>query len=106
MLLCCIVPHPYPYRAESEEEGLVLEGEIGMRLKAMEYWRCAEVGLAAPSATLEDSELKMVIAEPLKGFGNFFINFVWVSGSAIFDALMRIAYCEASDFTRDQVLHL
>ncbi|XP_050716575.1 4-hydroxyphenylpyruvate dioxygenase-like protein isoform X2 [Eriocheir sinensis] len=61
-------------REESEEEGLVLGEEIGMRLKAMEYWRCAEVGLAVPSATLEDSELKMVIAEPLSGFENSQIN--------------------------------
>lgn len=74
MLLCCSVTHSYAYREESEEEGLVLGGEIGMRLKAMEYWRCAEVGLAVPSATLENSELKMVIAEPLKGFGNFSLS--------------------------------
>lgn len=61
----------YTHREESEAEGLVLAGEIGMRLKAMEYWQCAEVGLTVPSATLGDSLLKLVIAEPLQGFGEF-----------------------------------
>ncbi|KAK7069320.1 hypothetical protein SK128_010254 [Halocaridina rubra] len=52
---------------ESENEGFVLRENIGLRLKAMEYWRCAETFLAAPDANNEDKSLKLVIAEPLPG---------------------------------------
>ena len=58
-------------RADTSKEGFVLTENIGMRIKAMEYWRCAEVGLTAPSATEEDSSLKIVLAEPLIGYGKF-----------------------------------
>ncbi|XP_042868924.1 4-hydroxyphenylpyruvate dioxygenase-like protein isoform X2 [Penaeus japonicus] len=51
---------------ETEADGFVLGGNIGLRLKAMEYWRCAETGLlSAPGASMQDSSLKLVIAEPL-----------------------------------------
>lgn len=44
----------------------MLGGNIGLRLKAMEYWRCAETGLlSASGASMEDASLKLVIAEPL-----------------------------------------
>ena len=46
----------------------MLDENIGMRLKAMEYWRCAEVGLTVPPAAQGDSLLKVVIGEPLVGF--------------------------------------
>ncbi|XP_042203083.1 uncharacterized protein LOC121853178 isoform X2 [Homarus americanus] len=51
--------------SEETEDGFVLGGNIGLRLKALEYWRCAEKGLAAPNASINDSSLKVVIAEPL-----------------------------------------
>ncbi|XP_069970953.1 4-hydroxyphenylpyruvate dioxygenase-like protein [Penaeus vannamei] len=51
---------------ETEADGFVLGGNIGLRLKAMEYWRCAETGLlSASGASMEDASLKLVIAEPL-----------------------------------------
>ncbi|KAG7158555.1 putative 4-hydroxyphenylpyruvate dioxygenase-like 3, partial [Homarus americanus] len=50
---------------ETEEAGFVLGGNIGLRIKALEYWRCAEKGLAAPNASINDSSLKVVIGEPL-----------------------------------------
>lgn len=50
---------------ENEEDGFVLGGDIGLRLKALEYWKCAETGLAVPTATTDDFSLKLVIAEAL-----------------------------------------
>ncbi|XP_063887024.1 4-hydroxyphenylpyruvate dioxygenase-like protein [Scylla paramamosain] len=61
-------------REDTNEEGFVLGENIGMRIKAMEYWRCAEVGLTLPSATEENSSLKMVLAEPLVGYEKSQIN--------------------------------
>ena len=46
---------------------MVLDGEVGMALKAMEYWRCAETGLQAPPASTYDPTLKFVVAESLHG---------------------------------------
>ena len=44
-----------------------MDGEVGMALKAMEYWRCAETGVqAAPDASHEPT-LKFVVAESLHG---------------------------------------
>lgn len=50
---------------ESETEGFVLGDNIGLRLKVMEYWKCAETGLGPPDADSCDTSLKLVIAEPL-----------------------------------------
>ncbi|XP_045138764.1 4-hydroxyphenylpyruvate dioxygenase-like protein isoform X2 [Portunus trituberculatus] len=61
-------------RADTSKEGFVLAENIGMRIKAMEYWRCAEVGLTVPSASEEDSSLKIVLAEPLVGYDKSQIN--------------------------------
>ena len=44
-----------------------MDGEVGMALKAMEYWRCAETGLHAPPVSDSDPTLKFVIAESLHG---------------------------------------
>ncbi|CAL4116310.1 unnamed protein product, partial [Meganyctiphanes norvegica] len=52
-------------KQESATDGFVLAGDIGLRLKAMEYWRCAETGLASPNASHGDSSFKLVIAEAL-----------------------------------------
>lgn len=51
----------------------MLGEDIGMRLKAMEYWKCAEVGLTVPSTTHGEFLLKLVIGEPLLGFGKYFV---------------------------------
>ncbi|XP_013783055.1 4-hydroxyphenylpyruvate dioxygenase-like protein [Limulus polyphemus] len=64
-------------REENMKEGLILDGQVGMRLKAMEYWRCAEVGLSsAPSTQPENpgansgQSLIFVLAESLFGQEN------------------------------------
>ncbi|XP_064097783.1 4-hydroxyphenylpyruvate dioxygenase-like isoform X1 [Macrobrachium nipponense] len=62
-------------RKESEEEGFVLSDNIGLRLKVMEYWKCAETGLASPQEGNEDdSSLKLVIAEPLPEVSNSHVD--------------------------------
>ncbi|GFO47825.1 4-hydroxyphenylpyruvate dioxygenase [Plakobranchus ocellatus] len=53
---------------EDKNQGLVLSNKnVGLRLRAMEYWKCAEVGLVAPGEGTE-SRLSMVIAEGLPPF--------------------------------------
>ncbi|KAK8722769.1 hypothetical protein OTU49_012026 [Cherax quadricarinatus] len=59
---------------ESTEEGFVLGDNIGLRLKAMEYWRCAETGLTTPEAATGDSSLKLVIGEPLPNISESHVN--------------------------------
>ncbi|XP_045618089.2 4-hydroxyphenylpyruvate dioxygenase-like protein isoform X1 [Procambarus clarkii] len=61
-------------REENVEEGFVLGGNIGLRLKVLEYWQCAETGLAFPTASTGDSSLKLVIAEPLPDVSESQIN--------------------------------
>ncbi|KAK3877492.1 hypothetical protein Pcinc_017818 [Petrolisthes cinctipes] len=63
-------------REDSEAEGFVLGGDIGIRLKALEYWQCAEVGLTAPSPSLtdDDASLKLVLAEALPGVDESQVN--------------------------------
>lgn len=54
-------------RSEQEKEGFVLDDDIGLRLKAMEYFHCSETML---SSDLDDAEgLRLVIAESLPGHG-------------------------------------
>uniref|UniRef100_A0A8C6UQC5 4-hydroxyphenylpyruvate dioxygenase n=1 Tax=Neogobius melanostomus TaxID=47308 RepID=A0A8C6UQC5_9GOBI len=51
---------------EDVEEGFVLNQEgIGLRLTAMEYWKCSEAGLILPSAGQSGTDCKFVIAESL-----------------------------------------
>lgn len=50
----------------------MLGGDIGIRLKALEYWQCAEVGLIAPSPSsslTDDASLKLVLVEAMPGVG-------------------------------------
>ena len=68
-----------PFRASIEEdpiEGLVIGGGIGMRLRVMDYWRCAETGVYLPECERgeEASSLKIVLAETLPGQGNTHIQ--------------------------------
>ena len=49
---------------EEPEEGLVIGEGIGMRLRVMDYWPCAETGVASPSHDgMDEFSLKIVIAE-------------------------------------------
>ncbi|KAF0289343.1 4-hydroxyphenylpyruvate dioxygenase-like protein [Amphibalanus amphitrite] len=50
---------------DSPTDGVVMGGEVGMALKAMEYWRCAETGLQAPPTDPNQPTLKFVVAESL-----------------------------------------
>ena len=59
-------------RDEDDDQGLVLSSQnVGLRLRAMEYWKCAEVGLVAEDEMSDSdspSRLSMVIAEGLPPF--------------------------------------
>uniref|UniRef100_A0A673CWG4 4-hydroxyphenylpyruvate dioxygenase n=1 Tax=Sphaeramia orbicularis TaxID=375764 RepID=A0A673CWG4_9TELE len=51
---------------EDVDEGYVLNQEgIGLRLTAMEYWKCSRAGLTLPSAHKKEADCKFVIAESL-----------------------------------------
>ena len=55
-------------RDEDDDQGLVLStNDVGLRLRAMEYWKCAEVGLVTEEQTGSGavSRLSLVIAEGL-----------------------------------------
>ncbi|XP_038046247.1 4-hydroxyphenylpyruvate dioxygenase-like protein [Patiria miniata] len=63
---------------ESESEGFVVQGKnVGLRMKAMEYWHCAETGLTLPAGQEKGEDAskprppkaKFVIAEALPGQG-------------------------------------
>ena len=52
---------------ENEESGFVIDTEeVGLRLKAFEYWKCSETGLTSDPAT---NGIKFVLAESLPGQG-------------------------------------
>lgn len=56
---------------EDMDEGFVINQEgIGLRLTAMEYWKCSEVGMALPFAHKKEPDCKFVIAESLPEQGN------------------------------------
>ncbi|XP_041370835.1 4-hydroxyphenylpyruvate dioxygenase-like protein [Gigantopelta aegis] len=53
-------------REEDENEGFVVDaGNTGLRLKAFEYWKCAEIGLTSGKA----NSIKFIIAEALSNQG-------------------------------------
>lgn len=57
----------YICRDEDEDSGFVIDTEdIGLRLKAFEYWKCAEVGLMDNIS----GSIKFVIAEALANQGD------------------------------------
>ncbi|XP_077992679.1 4-hydroxyphenylpyruvate dioxygenase-like protein [Glandiceps talaboti] len=60
-------------RTEDVDDGFLVQGEdMGMRLKAMEYWKCAETHLCSVETQDNSNDLanvKFVIAEPLPGQG-------------------------------------
>ncbi|XP_002735549.1 4-hydroxyphenylpyruvate dioxygenase-like protein [Saccoglossus kowalevskii] len=56
-------------RSEDVTEGYVVKGEdMAMRLKAMQYWKCAETHLGSVESS-STPQIKFVIAEPLPGQG-------------------------------------
>uniref|UniRef100_G3NDJ6 4-hydroxyphenylpyruvate dioxygenase n=1 Tax=Gasterosteus aculeatus TaxID=69293 RepID=G3NDJ6_GASAC len=55
---------------EDVDEGFVINQEgIGLRLTAMEYWKCSEAGIALPSVDKKEPDCKFVIAESLSEQG-------------------------------------
>ncbi|KAM8889162.1 4-hydroxyphenylpyruvate dioxygenase-like protein [Synchiropus picturatus] len=58
-------------RKEDVGEGLLIDQDgVGLRLKAMEYWKCSETGMALPSLSKTEPDCKFVIAESLPGQGS------------------------------------
>ncbi|KAG7492638.1 hypothetical protein MATL_G00016840 [Megalops atlanticus] len=57
-------------RNEDVNEGFVLDEEgIGLRLTAMEYWKCSESGVKLPFEDKKEPDCKFVIAESLPDQG-------------------------------------
>ena len=54
--------------SDDVNEGMVIGGKINMRLRVMDYWPCAETGIYHPDGN-DESSLKIVLAESLKGQG-------------------------------------
>lgn len=72
--------------SEDVDEGFIVQSSddqassFGMRLTAMEFWRCAEVGLRMNGRNLE-GKVRIVLAEPLPGQGpNQVSNFLCEHG--------------------------
>lgn len=56
----------FHYSNEDVNAGYVLDQDgIGLRLTAMEYWKCSEMGLKLPSKDMVEPDCKFVIAESL-----------------------------------------
>lgn len=57
---------------EDLKEGLVIK-DVGMRLRVMDYWPCAESGICNSDSCndMDETSLKIVIAESLPGIGKF-----------------------------------
>lgn len=61
---------------EDVDEGFVVNHkDVGLRLTAMEYWKCSEAGITLPSVDKKEPDCKFVIAESLPGQGNNIIIF-------------------------------
>jgi protocatechuate 3,4-dioxygenase beta subunit len=64
---------------EDEGEGFVLNGDgIGLRLTAMEYWKCGEAGMKFSFTDKKEPECKFVVAESLPGQGKTLLLLVCV----------------------------
>lgn len=56
---------------EDVDEGFVVNQDgIGLRLTAMEYWKCSKAGIILPSVDKKEPDCKFVIAESLPEQGN------------------------------------
>ncbi|XP_027145603.1 4-hydroxyphenylpyruvate dioxygenase-like protein [Larimichthys crocea] len=56
---------------EDVDEGFVIDQEgIGLRLFAMEYWKCSKVGITLPSLDKKEPDCKFVIGESLPERGS------------------------------------
>ncbi|KAK2704209.1 hypothetical protein QYM36_017507, partial [Artemia franciscana] len=57
-------------RLDQPIDGLIIGGSVGMKLKVMDYWKCAEVGLR----TSGSRKISIVLAESLPGQANSHIR--------------------------------
>lgn len=56
---------------EDLKEGLVIKDGVDMRLRVIDYWPCAESGISNQNSDrMDETSLKIVIAESLPGKGN------------------------------------
>ena len=67
----CLGMHKFKTNpTENLKEGLVIKDGVGMRLRVMDYWPCAESGVCNPNPEgIDETSLKIVIAESLPGIG-------------------------------------
>ncbi|XP_078079532.1 4-hydroxyphenylpyruvate dioxygenase-like protein [Mustelus asterias] len=57
-------------RSEDLDDGYIIEGNNqGMRLAAMEYWKCSEVAMSMPTSEDKKVNCKFVLAESLPNLG-------------------------------------
>ena len=52
--------------AREDEAGFIIEGNNGMRMLAMQYWQCSEIGAKLGKV---DKPVQLVFAEPLPNSG-------------------------------------
>lgn len=72
---------------EDVEEGFVINQEgIGLRLTAMEYWKCSKAGITLPSLNKKEPDCKFVIAESLPEQGNGICSHLLTVKSPAFQA--------------------
>lgn len=72
---------------EDVDEGFVINQEgIGLRLTAMEYWKCSKAGIALPSLNQKEPDCKFVIAESLPEQGTATCSHLLSVRSATFNA--------------------
>ncbi|KAF8786009.1 4-hydroxyphenylpyruvate dioxygenase-like protein [Argiope bruennichi] len=50
--------------------GLIISDGVGLRLRAMEYWRCAETGLSYKKKDCNENAFMLVVVESLQGQTN------------------------------------
>lgn len=79
---------------EDVDEGFVINQEgIGLRLTAMEYWKCSKAGITLPSLNKKEPDCKFVIAESLPEQGTRICSHLLCVKSATFDSITAATLC-------------
>lgn len=58
--------------ASEDDAGFIIEGNNGMRMLAMQYWQCSEIGAKLGV----DKPVQLVFAEPLPNSGKILCELV------------------------------
>ena len=83
------------FRDENEENGFVIDtDEVGLRLKAFEYWKCSETGLTTDTAV--PNTIKFVLAESLPGQGTTNMALLWISSLDV-QVIVLVSLCASSN---------